>query len=64
MLKMKKLLVLLIVLGLVSSASAGVLDIRIAGGGQEITVQPSDTVTVEIVWEAPNTGICLAYHLL
>jgi hypothetical protein len=54
MLKMKKLLVLLVVLGFVSASSASVVgavvDIQIAGGGHEITVTPSDTINLVITY--------------
>lgn len=52
---MKKLLVLLVVLGIVSTASAGVIDIQIAGGAKAITVGASDTVTLEITYDS-TTG--------
>lgn len=61
---MKKLLVLLVVLGFVSAASAGIIDIKITSlNGQpivppvsEITITPSDIVDLTIVWTAGDTG--------
>jgi hypothetical protein len=61
MLKMKKILVLLVVLGFVSAASAGVIDISITSlnGNQiapvkEITIAPSDTIDMQLVWTGPT----------
>lgn len=58
---MKKLLVLLVVLGLVSSANAGVIDIVITSLDgvainpvHEITITPSQTVDLQLVWTGPT----------
>jgi hypothetical protein len=60
--KMKKVMVLLMVLGLVSAANATVIDIVITSlNGQsitptsEITIAPSDKVDMQITFLAPNT---------
>jgi hypothetical protein len=63
MFKMKKLLVLLVVLGLVSVANAGVIDVSITSINgaaitpwvHEVTINPSDTIDFRIVFNAPNT---------
>jgi len=59
---MKKLMILFIVLGLVSVANAGVIDITITSlNGQtidpvkEITIMPTDVIDFQIVFNAPNT---------
>jgi hypothetical protein len=62
MFKMKKLLVLLFVLGLVSVANAGIIDVTITSlngvtitNTKEITVNPSDMVDIRIMFNGPAT---------
>jgi len=56
---MKKLLVLLVVLGFVTASSASVvgavIDLQVAGGAKEITIGPSDTINLEIIFTGSAT---------
>jgi len=64
---MKKLLLLFMVLGLVSVANAGIIDIVITSlNGQpidpvkEITIMPTDVVDMQIIFNAPTTEYLFA----
>jgi hypothetical protein len=67
MLKMKKLMVLCMVLGLVGIANAGVIDITITSLNgvpitptKEITISPTDVIDFQIMFNAPTTEYCFA----
>jgi hypothetical protein len=69
MLKMKKLLVLLVVLGLVGVANAGVIDLTITSlngttvaNTKSITANPSDTIDFRIMFNAPATEYLFAIN--
>jgi hypothetical protein len=56
---MKKSLLGILAVGLfTTSANAGILSLRFAGGGNEVTMGPSDTATIEVVFQmtAIQTG--------
>lgn len=62
---MKKLLLVLLVSGmLATTANAGVLYMQFAGGGNEITVMPSDEIVVEIYFSTTHSADSLncVYH--